>query len=96
MDDVLGLTRPAELAEDFPAPISLFCNQADIFIARVLAVELAGQLLGDQVDGCERRAKLVRGHRRHGAERRQALLTGHDDGRCIKRADQAGFVLAEP
>ena len=69
VNDVGCIARLADGREDRAAAVCLFGNQAEIFGVRIIRASLLHQLLGNQVDGGERCAELMRRHGRHGAQR---------------------------
>ena len=90
----LALRRQAgQTLQDLAAALALRAQQRHVLAHIRVVAERALHLLGDQRDGGERRAELVRGGGGEAVERREMLLAlQHQFGRGERVGEQARFL----
>ena len=84
-----------ELGEDVAAALRLAVEKCDVLGVTVVAGHLALELAGDEGDGGERRAELVRGGRGEPVEGGEMLLAGEHHLGGIERAGELAGLLGD-
>ncbi len=90
------LPHGGELGQDRAAALDLLAQEAEILGDRAFLRQDVVELLGDEGDGGERRAELVRRRRREAVELGQVLLPGEDELRRGEGLGELARLLRHP